>query len=330
MTRFYLVANRIGGGGSNSPRVFKPFGIFDTIKDANSCILSLDNFRDLGIIILDSQAESHFNSKLNDSEKQFSIQCLFNNIQIPVLKDEKVDNRMYLVTSTSYVETDGFYSFCPEFCLNFHGIFDKIYDAQSYIETIEIDESNNSKYSSLPIITQTFVNPAIGNPIAILAQHYDINLLTNGVNKTYKLTVKFEYLDVIQTSVLESIYPYFAYTNVNPSIENIDDYVKQLVIDNRIQALHNAAKLIFTARNWDKAELKKYLFAQFNEETNDINFHLIDYPDQKTKFDNDRVYMNQQLICNFINDQEKTQERLDQQSQAKLLQMMIDLHPKRF
>jgi hypothetical protein len=327
MTRFYLVANRVEGGGTFSPKVFEPFGIFDSIEVANDCILSLENFRDLGIIILNSHGFDNSEVQLSENEKKFQIHRLYYDIQVPVLTDLSL---IYLVTSTSHVDMGAMHSFFPQFSLNIHGVIDTESKAQECIDNLGIVELNNSNYSSLPIITNTQVNPIVGEPIAKLAQHYDFNLLTHTFSKPYMLTVDFKYLDVIQTSVLEGIYPYFAYTNIDPSIPNIDEYAQNLIAKNRVQVLHNAAELIFTARNWNKEALKKYLFTKYDEADDLIYFHLIDYPEHKTEFDQNRMYMSQQLICNYINTQEKTQERLDKQSQEVILQMMVDLHPTRF
>lgn len=326
MTKFYLVSNKIEGGGTNSPRVFEPFGIFDSIEVANDCILSLDNFSELGIIILNSHDYEPKNLQLTDSEQKFQAHRIYHNILVP---EPIKDDLLYFVTSTSHVDMGQIHSFFPQFSLNFHGVFDDQSKAQEFIDELGIIELNNSNYSSLPIITHTKVNPNVGKPIALLAQHFDFNLLTGAISKPYMLTVKIENLDQIQTSVLESIYPYFAYTNIDPATKNIDEYAQNLIASKRVQVLHKAADLIFTARNWNKEPLKKYLITKYDEAEDLIYIHLIDYPDQKTVFDNKRNYSSQQLICNYINTQEKTQQRLDLQSQQEILKMMVDLHPER-
>jgi hypothetical protein len=325
MTKYYLVANNVGNGGSFSPRDFNPCGIFESIANASRYILTLDNFHELSIIVLDSEERKPKNN-LSETERKFNVQNIFFDVQVPTII---FDDLLYFVTSTSHVDMGQIQSFYPQFSLNFHGIFNTQVKAQNFIDNMEDVKTINAKYSSLPIVSKTKLNPEVTDPIAIRAQHFDFNLLTNTFSKPYMLTVKYEHLDEIRTSVLESIHPYFAYTNIDPSIENIDEYAQKLVSDNRVQVLQNAASLIFTARNWSKEELKKYLFTKLNEEDNLIYFHLIDYPDKKTVFDDKRMYMSQQLICNYINKQEKAEPRLDEQAQQVILDMLVSLHPYR-
>ncbi|MGL4758849.1 MAG: hypothetical protein ACRCXZ_05910 [Patescibacteria group bacterium] len=325
MTQLYLVANKISGGGSFSPRVFQPFGIFDKIENANNYILSLDNFWELSIIILDSGSNLPI-IDFKEIFKKFHIQKVSKKVLIPPIKEGET---IFFVTSTSHVDLGDLRSLFPEFSLNLHGLFSTYDEALLCLNSLSRDELKSINYSSDPIVTNTFFNPYVGPPIAILAQHYDINLLTGEVKPSYKITVKQESLNKIKTSVNDGVNPYLAFTNVDPCISDLNAYVKNLVHSERIKCLHNAAELIFTAKDWNKPELVKYLFAKYDEEENQIFLHLIDYPDQKTVFDNNRMYIGIQKVCNYISSKEKDSGRLNQLNQKVILQKMIDFNPTR-